>query len=142
MMANKINTGSLSIENKEIKSGESCIRNTADVKKINKCIGLLNETSMSISEIAKTLNLVGNETRLKLLYLIFKVKDICVCDLSDALGISVSAISQQLKKLKDGNLIIDEKRGKTIYYSINEDRLESLLGIFLQISRNKLDELL
>jgi len=121
----------------DLKTSESCIRGEADVSKINKSIALLNNSSESITVLAKILSLTGNETRLKILYLIYKEKDICVCDLSDVLNISVSAISQQLKKLKEGNLIVDNKIGKTIYYSINEEQLETLLAIFIQISKNK-----
>ncbi|RLD26905.1 MAG: transcriptional regulator [Bacteroidetes bacterium] len=121
----------------DLKTNESCIRGEADVSKINKSIALLNNSSESITVLAKILSLTGNETRLKILYLIYKEKDICVCDLSDVLNISVSAISQQLKKLKEGNLIVDNKIGKTIYYSINEEQLETLLAIFIQISKNK-----
>jgi DNA-binding transcriptional ArsR family regulator len=124
------------------KSGDSCVRGEADVSKINTCIDLLNEASYSISALAKIMNLVGNETRLKILYLIYKEKNICVCDLSDVLNLSVSAISQQLKKLKEGGLIIDEKQGKTIYYSIKDESLESLLAVFIQISRNKSEVLI
>jgi DNA-binding transcriptional ArsR family regulator len=116
----------------------SCIRNKADVNKINKCISTLDSVSLSISALAKILNLSGNETRLKILYLIYKEKDICVCDLSDVLGISVSAISQQLKKLKEGGLIINERKGKTIYYAINDNNLEYLLSIFIQISNKNI----
>jgi len=124
--------------NIRLKTGESCVRGCADVNKINNCITLLDDVSDSVLAIAKIMNLAGNETRLKILYLIYKEKDICVCDLSDVLGFSVSAISQQLKKLKEGKLINDQKVGKTIYYSINDERLESLLAIFIQISNNKL----
>jgi len=128
----------LKIPGINLKSGDTCVRGCADVNKINNCITLLDDVSDSISAIAKIMNLAGNETRLKILYLIYKEKDICVCDLSDVLGFSVSAISQQLKKLKAGNLITDQKVGKTIFYSINDERLESLLAIFIQISNNKI----
>jgi len=133
-----VKTRKLTVSNRPRKTGESCIRGCADVNKINNCITILDDVSDSLSAIAKIMNLAGNETRLKILYLIYKEKDICVCDLSDVLGFSVSAISQQLKKLKAGNLITDQKVGKTIYYSINDERLESLLAIFIQISNNKL----
>ena len=128
----------LTIDKEILKTSESCIREEADISKINNCIFLLNNASDSISTLAKILNLTWNETRLKILYLIYKEKNICVCDLSDVLNISVSAISQQLKKLKEGGLIVDNKIGKTNYYLINEERLESLLAIFIQISKNKI----
>lgn len=133
-----IESNSLIIDSSLLKTENSCIRGAADVNKINNCISMLSARSESISELAKIMKLSGNVTRLKILYLIYKEKNICVCDLSDVLNLSVSAISQQLKKLKEGGLIIDEKQGKTIYYSIMDESLESLLPVFIQISRRKL----
>ena len=135
-----IKTQKLNRISRNLKTGESCVRGCADVNKINNCIALLDDVSDSLSVIATIMNLAGNETRLKILYLIYKEKDICVCDLSDVLDFSVSAISQQLKKLKAGKLITDHRVGKTIYYSINDERLESLLAIFIQISKNKISK--
>ena len=137
-MSVTITSKPLTLRSNAIKTGSNCIRGCADVNKINTCINLLDDVSDSISALAKILNLAGNETRLKILYLIYKEKDICVCDLSDVLGFSVSAVSQQLKKLREGCLIVDRKVGKTIYYQINDERLETLLAIFIQISNNKL----
>ena len=122
-----------------IKTEESCIRVYADVDQINHCIEILSEVSTSITSLSKIMNLGGNEARLKILYLIYKEKQICVCDLGDILDMSVSAISQHLRKLKDGNLIQDKKVGKTIFYSISEECLETLLAIFIQITKNKLE---
>jgi ArsR family transcriptional regulator, lead/cadmium/zinc/bismuth-responsive transcriptional repressor len=124
------------------KTEASCIRNYPDVDQINNCIRTIDNVSVSISTLSKIMNLAGNETRLKMLYIIYKEKQVCVCDLSDILNSSVSAVSQHLRKLKDGNLITDKKEGKTIYYSIKEESLEVLLSIFIQISKNKNEEVL
>lgn len=120
-----------------IKTENTCIRISPDVEMINSGRVLIEENSNSILAIAKTLNLTGNETRLKILYLIYKKQQVCVCDLSDILDISISAISQQLKKLKIGGLITAKKAGKTVYYSISNENLESLITIFIQIGKNK-----
>ena len=71
---------------------------------------------------------------LKILYLLHKEGEMCPCDLSDILEISVGGISQHLRKLKDGGIIKDKKVGQTVFYSIVEDNahiiqpvLESLL---------------
>lgn len=122
------------------KTEETCIRIFADVNQINSCMKLLNETAESISKLSKVLNLAGNETRLKILYLIYKEKKLCVCDLSDILNMNVSAISQHLRKLKDGNILFDSKKGQTIHYRINEDCLDTLLPFFIQISKSKIKE--
>lgn len=112
------------------KTEENCIRGCANVNLINRSISKVNELSEQVELTAKILNLAGNETRLKILYLIKTEKKVCVCDLSDILGISVSAISQQLRKLKDGNLLKSEKEGQTIYYHIHPSSSETLKHIF------------
>ena len=112
-----------------------CIRVFADINQINGCIKLLKKTDGSITRLAKVLNLAGNEVRLKILYLIYKEGQMCVCDLSDVLNMNVPAISQHLRKLKDGNILLDKKVGQIINYLINEDYLEILLPLFIQISK-------
>jgi ArsR family transcriptional regulator, lead/cadmium/zinc/bismuth-responsive transcriptional repressor len=115
------------------KTEENCIRGCANVEMINRSIQELSELSDKIKNVATILGLTGNETRLKILLLIKKEKKVCVCDLSDILEISVSAISQQLKKLKDGHILKSEKEGQTIYYHIHpssEEILEHIFEIF------------
>jgi len=124
----------------QIMNKTECIRVFADINQINGCIELLNKTDGSITRLSKVLNLAGNGVRLKILYLIYKEEQLCVCDLSDILNMNVSAISQHLRKLKDGNILFDRRVGQTIYYSINEDYLDTLLPIFIQISKSKIKE--
>jgi len=93
------------------KTEENCIRGCANVNLINRGIEEVNNLTSQIELTAKILNLIGNETRLKILLLIKKEKKVCVCDLSDILGISISAVSQQLRKLKDTHLLKSEKEG-------------------------------
>lgn len=112
------------------KTEENCIRGCANVNLINRGIQDTNDLLGQIERTAQILNLVGNETRLKILLLIKKEEKICVCDLSDILGISVSGISQQLRKLKDNKLLKSEKEGQTIYYNIHSDSYEILDHIF------------
>jgi len=112
------------------KTEENCIRGCANVNLINRGIKEVNELSEEIEKAAQVLNLVGNETRLKILLLIKNEQKVCVCDLSDILGISISAVSQQLRKLKDTHLLKSEKEGQTIYYNIHPDSQEILEHIF------------
>jgi len=122
------------------KTEENCIRGCADVNLINKGIQDLLGMTDEIELTAKILNLAGNETRLKILLLIKNEQKVCVCDLSDILGISVSAISQQLRKLKDSHLLKSEKEGQTIYYQIHphsEEILEHIFEIFKHKSIKK-----
>ncbi len=116
---------------------QKCIRVLADVDQINGCIDLMSDVEENIKALGSILKLAGNETRLKILYLLFKEKQLCVCDLSDILNISVSGISQHLRKLKDGELVKQKRAGQTIFYKLNKDNLEILSFLFLYISKSR-----
>ena len=120
------------------KTEEHCIRVCPDLNQINGCIQMLEESSESINKLAQVHALMGNEIRLKILYIIFKEQKVCVCDISDILHMAASPISQHLKKLKDSGLVQNEKVGQTIFYSVAIDYMETLLPTFIQITKNKL----
>jgi len=96
----------------------TCIRVLADVNQINACKEDMNRVAPEIERVARVLNLAGNEVRLKILFLIYNEGEMCPCDLSDVLNMSVPAISQHLRKMKDGGLIKDNKIGQTIFYRL------------------------
>ena len=120
------------------KTEEHCIRACPDLSQINACIQMLEESSESISKLAQVHSLMGNEIRLKILYIIFKEHQVCVCDISDILHMAASPVSQHLKKLKDSGLVQNKKVGQTIFYSVAIDYMETLLPTFIQITKNKL----
>ena len=113
---------------------ESCIRVLADPVQIKDCKERIEEIKTPISEIAKILNLSGNEVRLKILYLLSSEEKMCPCDLSDVLGMSVPAISQHLRKLKDGGLVTDNKVGQTVFYQLVDDSISILRPILTLLS--------
>ena len=118
----------------------SCIRQQADIEQINRCKDTVSELNESFDYLANGLSLVGNSVRLKILYLLFEEKRLCVCDLSDILGMNISAISQHLRKMKDRNLIENEREAQTIFYSMTP-KYEELLNPFFEIlDKNKILE--
>ena len=118
----------------------SCIRQQADIEQINRCKDTVSVLSESFDYLANGLSLVGNSVRLKILYLLFQEKRLCVCDLSDILGMNISAISQHLRKMKDRNLLQTERDAQTIFYSLTNE-YEKLLNPFFEIlGENKILE--
>jgi DNA-binding transcriptional ArsR family regulator len=99
----------------------SCIRQKADIQQIGRCKEIISIKSEEFENLSNGLAMIGNSVRLKLLYLLNQEKRLCVCDLSDILGISISAVSQHLRKLKDRKIIQAEKEAQTIYYSLNQN---------------------
>ncbi|MBI3585853.1 MAG: helix-turn-helix transcriptional regulator [Ignavibacteriales bacterium] len=85
-----------------------------------------------LATLADLLGTAGNIQRLKILYLLYAHKELCVCDLAEALELTDSAASQHLRKLKDRNIVKTRRQGQTIYYSLVPTpfmvRLEEMLG--------------
>ncbi len=71
--------------------------------------------------------LFGDSTRMKILYLLFE-SEMCVCAIAELLNMTQSAISHQLKTLKDGNLVANRRDGKTIYYFLADDHVKTIIG--------------
>lgn len=109
---------------------KTCIRVYADEQQIKQCKTAIETVENTINQIARTLYLAGNEVRLKILFLLEKESKMCPCDLSDILGMTVPAISQHLRKLKDAGLVETNKVGQTIFYSISESNNLILNPIF------------
>jgi len=114
----------------------SCIRQQADIQQINRCRETVTDLHESIDYLANGLSLAGNSVRLKIIYLLFQEKKLCVCDLSDILGMNVSAISQHLRKMKDRNLLETDREAQTIFYSLSAE-YEKMLYPFFEILGNK-----
>lgn len=119
-------------------SNETCIRSQADLVQIKNCREKIKNNAKSFSRLGQVLALAGNEVRLKLLFLLEEEGELCPCDLCDILGMSSPAISQHLRKLKDGNIIQARKQGQTIFYSLTFEHLKILKPFFKIIHQQKL----
>lgn len=96
------------------------------------------ETKLAISELDKVSELnalcefyknFSDSTRLKIICILDKVKKMCVCDIAVALNMTKSAISHQLKYLKDNNLIVSEKIGKVVFYTLADKHVRDIYEI-------------
>jgi DNA-binding transcriptional ArsR family regulator len=112
----------------------ACIRLDADHKQISNCRGKLKTAQKSFYQLSNILALAGNEVRLKIVYLLEEERELCPCDLADILGMSIPAVSQHLRKLKDGNIVQTRKEAQTIYYSLTQENLKILKPFFKHIN--------
>lgn len=119
-------------------TNQSCIRVFADQVQISECKKKIELNEKSFNQLGSLLALTGNEVRLKILFLLEEEKELCPCDLSDILGMSIPAISQHLRKMKDGGLIETRRSGQTIFYSIKKVHL-NLLQPFFNIINKQLE---
>jgi len=114
-----------------MKENISCSRSKVDNNLIEDAKQKIINSKSSINLSSKYFALLGSEVRLSIIYLLLQYKQLCVCDLSDILNINQSPISQHLRKLKDANLVKNERDGMTIYYHI-EESIKPLLKTFLK----------
>ncbi len=117
----------------------TCIRVLADPIQIKECKAKVKANEKSFKQLSSVLALAGNEVRLKILYLMEEEKELCPCDISDILGMSIPAISQHLRKLKDGSVVETRKVGQTIYYSLKAEHLKILKPFFKYINQQNLE---
>ena len=111
-----------------------CIRLYADPILINVCKKKLSQAELSFSRLSQVLSLAGNDVRMKMLYLLEEENELCVCDLADILEMSIPAVSQHLRKLKDANILQTRRDGQTIFYSLKEEHLEIIKPLFQHIT--------
>lgn len=86
----------------------------------------------SADDLARLLKAVADPARLRLLALIRAGEDgeACVCDLTDAIGLSQPTVSHHLKVLVDAGLLTRDKRGTWAWYAVVPGRLEELAAVF------------
>lgn len=116
-----------------METNQSCIRVFADETQVKECKDKLQYNATAFTLLSNVLALAGNEVRLKILFLFEEEGELCPCDLADILGMSIPAISQHLRKMKDGNVIEARRSGQTIFYSLKSEQLKLLRPFFKYI---------
>ncbi|MGB9774107.1 MAG: ArsR/SmtB family transcription factor [Bacteroidota bacterium] len=114
--------------------GKTCIGPTQSQPEIQVLANRLRQSADELKHLSELLKVAGTETALKVLYLLSIEKELCVCDIADVLDMKVSAISHQLKKLSTYRLVVSERRGKTIFYSLKKNKFtQNLRNLFSTI---------
>ena len=79
-------------------------------------------------DLAELFKVFGDSTRIRILFVLFEA-EVCVCDLAQALNMTQSAISHQLKILKQNKLVKSRREGKSIFYSLADDHLRTIISL-------------
>ena len=79
-------------------------------------------------DLAELFKIFGDSTRIKILYALFE-SELCVGDLAQLLDVSQSAVSHQLRVLKDSKLVRFRREGKTVFYALDDDHVRSILSM-------------
>ena len=80
-----------------------------------------------LCDLADLFKLFGDGTRIKILYALLE-SELCVCAIAELLNMTQSAISHQLKVLKDGNLVANRREGKTIIYFLADAHVRGIIA--------------
>jgi len=81
----------------------------------------------TLQDLGDLFKVFGDTTRIKIMYALYE-NEMCVCAIADLLNMTQSAISHQLKTLKDANLVAGRREGKEIYYSLSDDHVKSIIA--------------
>ena len=78
-------------------------------------------------DLAELFKIFGDSTRIKILYALYE-SELCVCDIAKLLDVTQSAVSHQLRVLKNSKLVKFRREGKTVYYSLADDHVTRILS--------------
>ena len=79
-----------------------------------------------LSDLADLFKIFGDSTRIKILYALLR-SELCVCDIAQLLGMTQSAISHQLRALKQSKLVKYRREGKQVYYALADGHVRTIL---------------
>lgn len=109
---------------KDIKNIENCSCQIIHEDVVNKVKEYIPQDEI-LYDLADLFKVLGDSTRIKILCALLQA-EMCVCDISSLLGMTQSAISHQLRVLKQARLVKYRKDGKSVYYSLDDEHVKSI----------------
>lgn len=80
-----------------------------------------------IYDLAELFKVFGDSTRMRILFVLFEA-EVCVCDMAAALNMTDSAVSHQLKILKQNKLVKSRREGRSVFYSLADDHVRTIVS--------------
>ena len=80
----------------------------------------------TLYDLTDLFRIFGDSTRIRILYVLFE-SEMCVCDIAALLGMTQSAISHQLRALKNARLVSSRREGKTVFYALADDHVKTII---------------
>ena len=81
----------------------------------------------TLYDLSELFRIFGDSTRIRILYVLFEA-EMCVCDIAALLGMTQSAISHQLRALKNARLVKSRREGKVVFYSLSDDHVKTIIN--------------
>ena len=83
---------------------------------------------ITIERVSRLFSALSDPTRLKILHALTVTQELCVCDLAALAELSVSAVSHQLRLLRDRDLVNARRDGRMVFYSLADSHVKTLMG--------------
>jgi DNA-binding transcriptional ArsR family regulator len=118
----------------------SCTPETCDIRVVHlDRVARAKEEAIAendMERLALTYKIIGDPTRLKIITAL-RSGEMCVCDIAAFLGLSESAVSHQLRRLRDLSLVRSRRDGQILYYSLDDDHVLDLVSVGLDRIKEK-----
>ena len=89
---------------------------------------------------AKVLKALAHPARLKLVDILAEHDEVCVCELTEAIGMDMSTVSRHLTQLKSVGIVESDKRGQMVFYRLRVKCLRSLFGCIESVLKDHVDQ--
>ena len=109
----------MQMRRKQSQRGRNSLRN----KQIKKEL----ENKKALIQCAEEFNVIGDPTRLKICYLLCRHKELSVGEIAEIVGVSISAVSHTLRKLKEAGVVEDRRNFRHVYYQLKPSPLAAML---------------
>ena len=90
-------------------------------------VALMSPGDEMICDLADLFKIFGDTTRMRILYALWE-SEMCVCAMAEYLGMTQSAVSHQLKVLRQNNLVGTRREGKTVFYHLADDHVRTIVA--------------
>ena len=104
-----------------------CCESTEIHRELLKIVEETMPQETELYDLAELFKVFGDSTRIRILFVLFEA-EVCVCDLAEALHMTQSAISHQLRILKQNKLVKGRREGKSIFYSLADDHVRTIIA--------------
>lgn len=100
----------------------------------------MNQCEETIQKVSRIFKLLGDPTRVRILLLLDKAGSLNVGTIAEKLNMAQSAISHQLKLLRDNHLLKNRKEGKVVYYQLDDDHVKQILEMTFKHASHKSED--
>ena len=114
------------MEHEREEKGAECCESTEVHGELLRIVSESMIDEIELYNLAELFKVFGDSTRIRILFVLFET-EVCVCDLAQALNMTQSAISHQLKILKQNRLVKSRREGKSVFYSLADGHVRTII---------------